>query len=113
VPLYNIKESKMISRIFITCGGLMLAQAAIAQTATDANAHNPAIKDHKAAMVVAPAAGSNSFTQDQARGRIAKAGFGAISRLAKDKDGVWRGKATRGGKSVDVALDYKGNVTTR
>ncbi|MDB5714479.1 MAG: hypothetical protein JWO15_1876 [Sphingomonadales bacterium] len=103
----------MIGRILITCGGLMLAQSAIAQTATHANAHNPAIKDHNAAMVAAPAAGSNSFTEDQARGRITKAGFGSISALAKDKDGVWRGKAIHGGKTVDVALDYKGNVTTR
>lgn len=103
----------MIGRILITCGGFVLAQGAIAQSATTANAHNPAVKDHHAAVVAAPAAGSNSFTQDQARGRIAKAGFGSISALAKDKDGVWRGKATKGGKSVNVALDYKGNVTTR
>jgi hypothetical protein len=103
----------MIGRILITCSGLMLAQGAIAQTATHANAHNPAIKDSTAAVVAAPAAGSNSFTEDQARGRIAKAGFGSISGLAKDKNGVWRGKATRGGKTVNVALDYKGNVTTR
>ena len=88
----------------------MLAQGAIAQTATNADAHNPAIKDHHAAMVAAPAAGSNSFTQDQARGRIAKAGFGSISALAKDKDGVWRGKASKAGTPHDVSLDYQGNV---
>ena len=91
----------------------MLASGAIAQTATHAGSHNPAVKDSNAAKVAAPAAGSNSFTEDQARGRIAKAGFGSISTLAKDKDGVWRGKATHGGKKVDVALDYKGNVTAR
>lgn len=103
----------MIGRILITCSGLMLASGAIAQTDTHANAHNPAVKDSDAAHVAAPAAGSNSFTEDQARGRIAKAGFGSITALAKDKDGVWRGKATQGGKSVNVALDYKGNVSTR
>jgi len=33
--------------------------------------------------------------------------------LAKDKDGVWRGSATKAGKKVNVGLDYKGNVTAR
>lgn len=102
----------MIGRILVTCGGLMLASGAIAQTATHAGSHNPAIKDSDAAVVAAPAAGSNSFTENQARGRFAKAGFGPISALVKDKDGIWRGKAVRSGKNVNVALDYKGNVTT-
>jgi hypothetical protein len=103
----------MISRILATCGGLMLATGAMAQTATHAGSHNPAIKSSQTAMVAAPAAGANSFSKDQARGRFAKAGYGAISALAKDKDGVWRAKANHHGKTVSVALDYKGNVTAR
>lgn len=99
--------------ILAACGGLLLASGAIAQTATHSGSHNPAIKDSKPATVAAPAAGANSFTEDQARGRFAKAGFGTVSALAKDGNGVWRGKAMRAGKSVDVALDYKGNVTPR
>jgi len=103
----------MIGRILTVCGGLMLASGALAQTATHAGSHNPAIKNSNAAMVAAPAAGANSFSKDQALGRFAKAGFGSVTGLAKDKDGVWRGKAAKGGKTVTVALDYKGNVTTR
>ena len=58
----------------------------------------------------APLAGANSFTEAQAKDRIEKAGFTVVTELAKDKDGIWRGKASQGGKSVAVALDFKGNV---
>ncbi|WP_293881541.1 hypothetical protein [Sphingomonas sp.] len=102
----------MIGRILITCGALALASGAVAQTATNAGAHNPAVKNSSAAHVAAPAVGANSFTAAQARGRFAKAGY-KVAGLAKDKDGVWRGKATHAGKSMNVALDYKGNVTTK
>lgn len=57
-----------------------------------------------------PAKGANSFTEGEARNRIAGKGFSNISGLAKDKDGVWRGKAQKDGQSTDVWLDYKGNV---
>ncbi|MEG3126008.1 hypothetical protein [Sphingomonas sp. GB1N7] len=90
----------------------LMATGATAQTA-HSGSHNPAVKDSSVGNVVAPAAGRNSFTESQARGRIAKAGYSGISKLAKDDNGVWRGTAMRQGKKVPVGLDYKGNVTTR
>jgi putative membrane protein len=33
-----------------------------------------------------------------------------VSALAKDDGGIWRGKAMKDGKAVDVSLDYEGNV---
>ncbi|HTZ69187.1 MAG TPA: hypothetical protein VMB71_00915 [Acetobacteraceae bacterium] len=57
-----------------------------------------------------PAKGANSFTKDQARRRIQKKGFSHVMDLAKDHDGVWRGTARKDGQSVNVWLDYKGNV---
>jgi hypothetical protein len=57
-----------------------------------------------------PAKGANSFTKGQARNRIVKMGFSKVTSLSKDKDGVWRGSAQKDGQSVDVWLDYKGNV---
>jgi hypothetical protein len=33
-----------------------------------------------------------------------------VSGLAKDDNGVWRGKAMKNGQQVDVSLDYQGNV---
>lgn len=56
--------------------------------------------------------GANSFTQGQAQTHIEKAGFTGVSGLAKGQDGVWRGTAMRDGQSVDVAMDFKGNVST-
>ncbi|MGA9866477.1 MAG: hypothetical protein WBQ75_08560 [Acetobacteraceae bacterium] len=57
-----------------------------------------------------PAHGANSFTDGQAKSRLEKNGFADVSGLTKDKDGVWRGTAQRGGHSVQVWVDYKGNV---
>lgn len=75
--------------------------------------HNPAVKSSAPHTVAAPARGSNSFTQSQARGRLSKAGYLHITKLMKDQSGAWTGSATKGGKHVSVALDYKGNITTR
>ncbi len=57
-----------------------------------------------------PASGASSFTEGQARSRIEDKGFTAVSGLAKDDNGVWRGTATKDGASAQVWLDYKGNV---
>lgn len=57
-----------------------------------------------------PLPGANSFTEDQAKGRIQDAGFADVSKLTKDDQGIWRGQATKNGKNTTVALDYKGNV---
>jgi hypothetical protein len=61
----------------------------------------------------APVAGANSFTKAEALSRIEKAGYTNVSGLAKDKDGIWRGKANNGSAMVPVALDYQGNVVPK
>lgn len=95
----------------------VIGAAALALVAGGASAqnhsHNPAIKDSSVARTKMSAHGANSFTEDQARGRIAKAGYTRVSKLVKDGNGVWRGTGMRGGKKVAVGLDYKGDVTTR
>ena len=58
---------------------------------------------------VAPA--SNSFTQDEAKGHIENAGYTDVTGLQKTADGLWTAKAKKGGKSVAVAVDFKGAVT--
>ena len=60
-----------------------------------------------------PATGANSFTEGQARSRIQDSGFAEVSELKLDNQGVWRAKATKDGKSVEVALDFKGNVVAQ
>jgi hypothetical protein len=61
----------------------------------------------------APLEGANSFTEAQARERIAEKGYADVSALVKDENGVWRGKATMAGKVVEVQVDFKGNVTSK
>jgi hypothetical protein len=58
----------------------------------------------------APLKGANSFTEGQAKDRALAAGFTSVSGMKKDDNGIWRGTATQDGKSVPVAVDYKGNV---
>ncbi len=43
---------------------------------------------------------------------MAKAGY-PVSDVAKDKDGLWHGSAMKDGKTVDVSLDFKGNVNAQ
>jgi hypothetical protein len=56
--------------------------------------------------------GANSFTEAQARSRLQAHGYGQVSALSKDQEGVWRGSATRNGRQVHVGLDYKGNISS-
>jgi hypothetical protein len=96
--------------------GATLAGGAEAQTAgPPANPHagTPAIANQKENNPGAPAAGANSFTAAQARSRIEAAGYSNVSPLVKDKDGIWRGTASKGGTTVNVALDYQGNVVAK
>jgi hypothetical protein len=60
----------------------------------------------------APLEGANSFTEVQAQDRALAWGVSDISALTKDDKGVWRGTGTLDGATVDVAVDYKGNVVT-
>jgi hypothetical protein len=61
----------------------------------------------------APEAGANSFTEAQAKARIEQAGFSKVTGLRKEGDGIWRATATKGDARVNVALDFRGNVTTQ
>jgi hypothetical protein len=103
--------------IAVLAGATALCPYAVAQnTAPAANPHpsTPAIASPNANNPGAPAAGSNSFTEAQAKSRIEAAGYSNVSGLVKDKDGIWRGTATKGGTTgVAVALDYQGNVVSR
>ncbi|MBV8526235.1 MAG: hypothetical protein JOY71_29685 [Acetobacteraceae bacterium] len=92
-----------------------LGTGAFAQNAPPANpkAGTPAIANPNANNPGAPATGANSFTEGQAKSRIEAAGYSNVSGLIKDKDGIWRGKASKGGATVDVALDFQGNVVAK
>ncbi len=61
----------------------------------------------------APVAGANSFTEGQARARIEEKGFGQVTDLKKDDQGIWRAKAMKDGKSMTISLDYQGNLVSQ
>lgn len=78
------------------------------KTTTAANADSKAEMDPNA-----PFEGANSFTEGQAKDRVAAAGYTDVSKLAKDDKGIWRGTAMQSGNKIDVAVDYKGNVVAK
>ena len=99
--------------ILIVAASVAMLATASAQPANP-NASNPAVNTpNSPPNPGAPAAGANSFTEGQAKSRIETNGFSDVSGLAKDAEGVWRGKAKKGGQSVDVSVYFQGNVTSR
>jgi opacity protein-like surface antigen len=109
-----MRKSLMIGALLAFIAGGALAQTGSqtppppAQKGPQNSAINSSDK-----QVNAPVQGRNSFTEGEAKSRIEKAGFSNVSGLKKDDTGVWRGKAMKDGQSVDVSLDYQGNVVTR
>ena len=101
-----------------TLATLMLATTfaggAFAQTApvggADAKGNSPVKAVHTINDGSAKPA-ANSFTQGQAMKHIENSGYTGVSGLTKGSDGVWRGTAMKNGAPVDVAMDFKGNVT--
>lgn len=100
-------------------GGRYFAALRIADKAsTDGKLSKTAFLDHCKVGVFnltktdagAPLSGANSFTETQAKDRLLAAGYINVSALAKDTNGVWRGTGSNGGKSIKVAVDFKGNV---
>ncbi len=71
------------------------------------------ITNNSASMMngtMALVSGANSFTENEAKARIERAGFSNVSGLKKDDNGIWRGTASMNGKTTPIGLDYKGNV---
>jgi hypothetical protein len=71
---------------------------------------NAALKSPSRNNASMPVAGANSFTEGEARSRIQARGYSNVGSLKKDKDGIWRGTATKDGQQVAVSVDYQGNV---
>lgn len=126
----------MRSRVILVMGATMLATAALAQTpsttppaspgtsgptgssnpAVTTKGNQPSSTTTTGTVTVVPLSalekGANSFTEGQAKSRLEGAGFSDVTSLAKDDDGIWRAKAKKDGKAVDVGVDYKGNVAS-
>jgi len=91
---------------------VLAASGALAQKPANPDANTPAVNTPSSPKNPnAPVEGANSFTEGQARSRIEGQGYTSVGGLKKDNKGVWRGTATKGGKKVNVNVDFQGNVT--
>jgi hypothetical protein len=61
----------------------------------------------------APGAAAKSLNASEARRRLEAEGYTHVTGLKMDSHSMWRGKAMKAGKSVNVAIDDQGNVVTR
>jgi hypothetical protein len=93
---------------FIATGAIAQNQNLPAKDGPQNSAINSSDSSNR--QVNAPVAGRNSFTEGEAKSRIEKMGFSDVSNLQKDDKGVWRGRATKDGKTVAISVDYQGNV---
>ena len=92
---------------------LLITPAALAQPANP-KGNTPAVNTpNSPPNPGAPVAGANSFTEGQAKSRIESTGYTNVSGLRKDDQGVWRGMAMKDGRSVNVSLDFQGNVVAQ
>jgi hypothetical protein len=58
----------------------------------------------------APLGGANNYTETQSKDRVVANGIGMPAAMTKYENVIWRGTAIKDGKSVNVAVDYKGNL---
>ena len=113
IDAFQKRKRNMHTYIAIAAAAAMITSAAIAQPA-NRDANTPAVNTpNSPPNPGAPVSGATSFTEGQAKSRIESNGFANVSELRKDDQGVWRGKATKDGKSVAVSLDFQGNVTAQ
>ena len=100
---------KLIIGATVAC---LLTASAHAQTPTPTapGPSNTMPSGRSAPDAGAPLPGANSFTESQAKVRIEQLGYSNVTGLAKDSEGVWRGTATKDGRSQNVAIDFRGNI---
>jgi len=99
--------------ILVAAAGCLLGSAALAQTPAQSGPQNPAVKTDESNNSGLPVKGANSFTESEAKSRLESHGFTQVSALQKDPAGVWRGTAVKYGKSMQVSVDYQGNVNAQ
>jgi hypothetical protein len=98
----------------LAIGVATLGAAVAQQSPANPNApSNPAVSTPAMPSAATPAPGANSFTEAQAKTRLENQGFTAVTGLMKDNDGIWRGMATKAGRSANVSVDYQGNVVEK
>lgn len=86
-----------------------MAQTPAVSEKTD---EKPAIASPEIVNSVELVAGANSYTEEQAKGRLEEAGFTSVADLVLNQDGFWTGSAFFDGRELHVKMDYQGNIAT-
>ena len=108
----NPMRRSMIAVLFVASAIPAMAQTDMKPANNDAR--TPAVNTpNTPPNPAAPVAGANSFTEGQAKSRIESKGFKSVSHLRKDDTGVWRGQAMQNDKTVNVSVDFQGNVVAQ
>jgi hypothetical protein len=106
-------EENMKRTLLFACIGLLAAATASAQNPPAKDGpNNNAVNSAGQNNSNAPVAGRNSFTEGQAKSKIEDAGYTGVTELKKDDNGIWRGKANKGGSAMAVSVDFQGNVNS-
>ncbi len=63
--------------------------------------------------MAAPVPGKSSFTKSEVEKRLNDHGYSQVARLMQDDKSIWHGNAVKAGQTVNVAVDYQGNITER
>jgi hypothetical protein len=99
-----------IKIVLATCAVVALTCSAAQSQPAKSEPGNNAVNSSDTKNSNHPVAGRNSFTEGQAKSRIEEAGYTNVTDLKKDNNGVWRGKASKGGSTTSVSIDFQGNV---
>lgn len=100
----------IMKMVLATCVAVAMAATAAQSQPAQSGPGNNAVNSPDTKNSNRPVAGSNSFTEGQVKSRIEEAGYGNVTGMKKDDSGVWRGKATKGGITSNVSVDFQGNV---
>lgn len=99
--------------VMLVCGLLSSGVAFAQDASTNASPNPPAVATGHAdtKTSAAPVPGKNSFTKKQTAKRLRDHGYSSVKGLTKDDQGIWHGTAMKSGASVNVSVDFQGNIT--
>lgn len=106
----------MRSMIVIAAIASLTVGSAFAQYGAKQPAQPPAAAQTqtKPATPSAPSTPSAAaMTETQAKARIEAQGYANVSELKKDAQGMWTARAMKDGKSHQLSLDTRGQITQR
>jgi hypothetical protein len=93
-----------MKRVLLTLGAMALASAAYAQT-------SPPPSPNMANQPTARSMSGPPANEAQAKELILRDGYTEVGELKKGNDGMWRGTAKRGDRSMQVTVDKDGKVS--